>query len=491
MKKFIFIMLFIFTINLLSAKTENKFPFYSKTDFLGVDKKIDTYKILEKDELDYIHKSSLAKLLSEFYLKCNITEIDDKLILEKKDFKIEIDFKNNTVYRYDKNLDNLLYTIYIFEDNYYKYFLNEENNYNLNDYEFQIYEDYFPLILINEIFFDDLIQVYKSPENIYYLFNENNLYEEFMSYYTRKKVIKTLKYSGKLNQDFAEKNLKFFFRKIRENYPGLKSKNIDVDVLEQTYLEKLKNLKYKFKYKYLLKYLVQEFNDDHLGTLTAVGGFQLGHHNKNLHSQYQSDFVNKFKVINNDTLYIKIITFSQDFEFEGKFFKDYIDIINSKKNIIVDIRDNGGGFPYIMENYLSYFSNKDLVYQVKEKNKLIPQLIKSNIDTEKNLIVLINKSCFSASTCFSNIVRLNNAGVLIGETTAGGAYNTGKPFILPDYNVINIPFMVHSMDKDDNDLEDGINPDIFVEDQIVDGKDLILEKALEILEKQSFSHLKN
>ena len=170
--------------------------------------------------------------------------------------------------------------------------------------------------------------------------------------------------------------------------------------------------------------------------------------------------------------YMKIRSFTRgDYE---AFYEEAFKKIDSAKteNLIIDLRDNGGGrlveihdlysylakdkFKFIEEGEVntrypmikSYMSRNKTVYGAaykslfvpflffkevfkahKKNGKLVYKFKESKIAAPKennykgNVYVLINGRSFSASSVFSNVIKARKRGIIVGEET-GGAYNS-------------------------------------------------------------------
>lgn len=138
--------------------------------------------------------------------------------------------------------------------------------------------------------------------------------------------------------------------------------------------------------------------------------------------------------------------------------------------IMIDVRGNGGGSVENANNLVSYFlPEKTLVGYSSHKtgpahdafSKPKAQYISPNeliTYTEKPVIILQDRSCYSATNDFLYKVALAKNVTRIGEKSGGG---TGMPATSELPNGWRVRYSaVKSYDKDMNQLEGGLVPDI-------------------------------
>lgn len=176
--------------------------------------------------------------------------------------------------------------------------------------------------------------------------------------------------------------------------------------------------------------------------------------------------------------------------------------------VILDVRDNPGGFlessVYVASEFVSsgvivsedFSTGEKVDFRVDHKGKLTSR----NLD----VVVLINGGSASASEIVAGALKESAGAVLVGTRSFGkGSVQTAEEFrdgsglhvtvakwLTPDGNWIdkvNSEFrdsVYNEIDSEGNQIIGGIKPDHFVEitdEDIVNGNDLQLQKALEIL----------
>ena len=161
------------------------------------------------------------------------------------------------------------------------------------------------------------------------------------------------------------------------------------------------------------------------------------------------------------------------------------------KGIIFDVRENGGGDPFMATLFARHFADKDY-YVGEEHFKTGPgaddfsiskiQLAPANgVIYSKPVMILTNRLCFSATTSFIYNMTVMPQVKTIGRRTGGGSGSTADGFLANGWHwqMSTSEFI----DKDGKHLDNGVDPDINVQLDTLDrAKDEIIERAiLEIL----------
>ena len=140
---------------------------------------------------------------------------------------------------------------------------------------------------------------------------------------------------------------------------------------------------------------------------------------------------------------IKITSFGEQtyHEFVGKLALlrcDSIDI----KNLIIDLRDNGGGLLYTVRDIVSEIlsTGDTIVYTVgrnKEKESVLLDTVSKPLCAGLRVVCLTNYGTASASEILSGAVQDNDRGLIIGRRTFGkGLVQT--PFSLSDNSLVRL-----------------------------------------------------
>ncbi len=182
--------------------------------------------------------------------------------------------------------------------------------------------------------------------------------------------------------------------------------------------------------------------------------------------------------------YIRISQFKEETidEFDSQI--DNI-IVSDPKGIIVDLRNNPGGYVSTLENiasrfldngdviFIEDFGDKRDVYKASGNNKF------NNIP----VVVLINEGSASASEIFAGALRDNKDAKLVGKTTFGKGL-VQEMQDLKDGSALKVTVAKWLTPNEFDINKDGIEPDYEVEMTLEDyelDRDPQLEKAMDIL----------
>ncbi len=163
-----------------------------------------------------------------------------------------------------------------------------------------------------------------------------------------------------------------------------------------------------------------------------------------------------------------------------KFLDKILYELTNKEGLIIDVRNNGGGFSY--DYYITFFQRQMHLFKYSRySEKQTTPLLRWN----KPVIMLINEGSFSNAEMFPYVFKKTGIGKVIGMPTAGsviGTYGTtlfdGTMFRIPALGVFR---------QDGTNLENNpTEPDIFVENPPEDylhNSDTQLKRAVEELLK--------
>jgi len=168
--------------------------------------------------------------------------------------------------------------------------------------------------------------------------------------------------------------------------------------------------------------------------------------------------------------------------------RDLFAAADGKEGLIIDVRDNGGG--WTTDILLASLTAPNHAYTIPRGAN--PDLVrKDNYPRDRRLIyaysrpinVLINQNSFSNAEIFAHSIRNTKRGTLIGTQTFGGVISTGS-FRLIDGTTVRRPFRGWYL-PDGTDMEsNGAKPDIDVAQTPSDeaaGRDPQLEAAIKEL----------
>ena len=173
------------------------------------------------------------------------------------------------------------------------------------------------------------------------------------------------------------------------------------------------------------------------------------------------------------------------------FERDLFAAGNGKEGLIIDVRDNGGGFT--ADILLSSLTAPRHAYTVPRgadpasvPHDAYPRDRRLIYGWTRPIDVLINEHSFSNAEIFAHAIKTTGRGRLIGTATFGGVISTGA-FSLIDGTTVRMPFRGWYL-PDGTDMENhGARPDVDVAQvpgDEVSGKDAQLEAAVEDLMKR-------
>ncbi len=125
------------------------------------------------------------------------------------------------------------------------------------------------------------------------------------------------------------------------------------------------------------------------------------------------------KVLDKNIGYIKILGFEEETD---KDFNKALEKLEKKniKGLIIDVRDNGGGYLDVVKNIADRLLGKAVIVYTKD-NKGNKEYLRSS-EKEKvdlPLVILTNKNSASASEILTGAIVDNKAGISVGTTTYG------------------------------------------------------------------------
>ncbi|MCX7772745.1 MAG: S41 family peptidase [Clostridia bacterium] len=196
---------------------------------------------------------------------------------------------------------------------------------------------------------------------------------------------------------------------------------------------------------------------------------------------------NEYRILENQIGYLKINDFNT-----LKPIDDILAQFKNCKGMILDLRDFKGGLAQYILPLVSMFMEpkeelnlyyKERIYGSVSDLKQATYKKKKGDNIEAPMVLLTNRYTYSAGNIMSGLIKDNSLGTIIGEKTLGGG-SARAINVLPDgtsYYTSSSNMFTH---PDGTCYEFGIEPDISMKDIIADGRDQILEKALEVLKSQ-------
>lgn len=186
-----------------------------------------------------------------------------------------------------------------------------------------------------------------------------------------------------------------------------------------------------------------------------------------------------FKQINPETAYLKI------YQFRPKTDEEFMKIVNdiqekNYKNIIIDLRNNLGGNTEVALYVEKQFINSGVLLIEKFKNggENITRADGDAPFVNLKVAVLVNHETSSAAELMAAAFKDNKRSKIIGEQTFGKS-SIGNYFEFEDGSVVHLTIGHWLTPNGESIHGKGVEPDIFMEDNLNGETDAILEKALE------------
>lgn len=286
-------------------------------------------------------------------------------------------------------------------------------------------------------------------------------------------------------------------------YCYLDYKNINWDSVRTAYAPRVKEDMSEFAFFDLMGEMLAELKDGHVNLYSAFDRSRywkwfsdypsnfsstLIYNQRYLKSNYRIAGGMRYNTIANDSVgYVYYADFSSNFS--NTNMRYIFEQFSHCKGLIIDVRNNGGGFLSLSELLASYFFTEEKVTgYIKHKTGpghsdfSKPTEMKtpaSSLQWQRPVVVLCNRMSYSATNAF--VMRMKHApnATIIGDRTGGGA---GMPLSSELPNGWMVRFSAAPMlDSNMQHTEWGIDPDVFVSLRKADadnGVDSIIETAV-------------
>lgn len=321
--------------------------------------------------------------------------------------------------------------------------------------------------------------------------------------------------SEEFDREVLRQNFEHLWKTVDEKYSFFEDKNIDWDSVYTVYTAKVNSFQgNSIDFFNLMADMLFTLEDGHVN-LSA--GFDLSRNwewylnypqNFNLNLLERNYFLQDYQIsgplhsaIIDSVGYIYYGSFSSEI---SESLLDYLMLkftekINEQKivvkGIIIDVRDNGGGLVKGANLFAGRFTDKKRLvskrfYKTGPAHDAFSEPHDEYIEVEGDkrytgkVVVLTNRSCYSATNFFVNAMKQIPNVTIIGDKTGGGGG-------LPINNELPLGWRyrfstTRSLDPSGHNLEFGIEPDIYVDMDPEDEKngiDTILETALNFIKE--------
>ncbi|WP_339918371.1 S41 family peptidase [Yeosuana marina] len=153
------------------------------------------------------------------------------------------------------------------------------------------------------------------------------------------------------------------------------------------------------------------------------------------------------KVLNGNIGYLNLRMFA-DTIYAKDVATAAMNFLHNTNAIIIDLRENGGGVPSMVQLLSSYFTKAKPVllsnFYEREKDLKTQLFTFETIDgkrmTNKPLYILTSENTFSAAEAFTYTLKHLNKAVVVGEVTRGGANRTRTINLNDDFS-LSLPYI--------------------------------------------------
>jgi len=277
-------------------------------------------------------------------------------------------------------------------------------------------------------------------------------------------------------------NFDALWKIIDENYCFFEYKQIDWDAVYRKYGARVKSDMGNYALFELMSEMLSELKDGHVNLIASHDMSRYWNWSEDYPSNFDADIQKKYlgrdysiaggmfyKILEDNVGYIYYGSFSNDVG-DGNM-SQILSQMSICKGIIIDVRNNGGGSLTNVERIASrFFNEKTLVGYISHKigkghndfSDFYPKYINSHdkIRYQKPVMVLTNRSCYSATNDFVNAMKHAPNATIVGDKTGGGS---GLPFSSELPNGWSVRFSASPMyDANKQHIEFGIDPDVQV-----------------------------
>ena len=185
------------------------------------------------------------------------------------------------------------------------------------------------------------------------------------------------------------------------------------------------------------------------------------------------------EVLENNIGYLKLSTFSNTTYSQVKTSLEELEK-NNIKSLIIDLRNNTGGYLYAAKDISELFISKGkVIYQLKYKDGSIEKFA-SNTNPKRNykIVVLVNENSASASEILTLALKESYGATIVGKRTFGKG-TVQDTSILSSGSMIKYTSAYWLSPSGESINGIGIEPDIIVE--LTETGDAQLDKAIEAI----------
>jgi hypothetical protein len=299
-------------------------------------------------------------------------------------------------------------------------------------------------------------------------------------------------------------NFDLLWNIIDESYCYFDYKKVNWDSVYSVYSPQVSEEMSKYEFFDICEHMLRELQDGHVNLISdfntiSYSDFYLDYpqnYNKAIIERYYlgKEFINAKRIKAKNIRGVGYIHYESFMNLaSSENIHEVVVQLGKIKGLIIDVRNNTGGYIAMVDTLMLNFSSIDNVYgyiSYKEGkghndfSELYPQKLetKSSPVYEGNIVVLTNRNIFSAANFFVSAMSSLDNVTLIGDKTGGGG---GAPITSELYNgwqVINSRNPLYNSNK--QHIEFGIEPDIKFEmkpEDEIKGVDSMIEYAIDFL----------
>lgn len=274
-------------------------------------------------------------------------------------------------------------------------------------------------------------------------------------------------------------NFEMLWEQLDQRYCYFNEKHVDWQAVHDKYRPMVYNGMNDQELFEVMKQMANELKDGHVNVITpfdlsAYRDFYLPYEpnfNANIinYRYLGNDFSRtgdfSYKIIDN----IGYIYYSQFGAYSEETFDHVFEVMQNCKGIVLDIRNNGGGYVNTMYKLAGRFTTSSLTMGYSkyksgpahdEFSKLFEEKItpSGKFQWTKPAVVLTNRKSYSAANIFPGLVKMLDHVTLMGDTTGGGSASPQTIRLLNgwDVRISSLCFL----DINQHTLEFGVAPEI-------------------------------
>ena len=270
--------------------------------------------------------------------------------------------------------------------------------------------------------------------------------------------------------------------------------------------ERLQKLRYATRYplgtEVELGFVNPESTELITGTVVAVGEFESFNQSSFNTGRTGIELPVEFDILDNGYGYVDIPSFFDNQLLTVQLWERMINDLNDNQipGLVIDMRQNGGGFGYLADVMSAYFFDEELILgNVEIYDELTGEFIIRPENEDKfilppdrslyydgEIVVLVGPACASACEFFSFNMTLNDRATIVGQYPTAGLGGSVNDLEMPEG--ITVRYTVgRAVGPDGNIHIEGIGvaPDVVVpvnEETLFAEGDVILETAIGVLD---------